>query len=121
MTDKATAFRWDDVPAEQVSPTLARRLISGERVMLAQVSLRKDGIVPKHRHVHEQFTVVTRGALHFRIGDEGEEVIIRSGEVLHIPSDVPHEAVVLEDSDVLDVFSPPREDWLAGTDTYLRR
>jgi len=89
--------------------------------MLAQVSLRKDCIVPKHRHVHEQFTVVTRGALRFRIGDEEEEVFIRSGGVLHIPSDVPHAAVVLEDSEVLDVFSPPREDWLAGTDTYLRR
>jgi quercetin dioxygenase-like cupin family protein len=121
MTGKATAFRWDEVPVEQVSPTLARRLISGERVMLAQVSLTKDCIVPKHQHVHEQITVVTKGALHFRIGDEGKEIIIRSGGVLHIPSDVPHEAVVLEDSEVLDVFSPPREDWIAGTDTYLRR
>ena len=89
--------------------------------MLAQVSLRKDGIVPKHQHVHEQFAVVTRGALLFRIGDEEEEIVIRAGEVLHIPSEVPHAAVVLEDSEVLDVFSPPREDWLAGTDTYLRR
>lgn len=118
----ATHHRWTDIPEEQVSPTLARRLISGERVMLARVALTKGSVVPRHRHVHEQLAYVLEGALHFRTGDDGSnEVTVRAGEVLHLPSNVWHEAAVLEDSVVLDVFSPPREDWLQKTDDYLRR
>jgi quercetin dioxygenase-like cupin family protein len=117
----ATLHSWDGIPEEQVSAALHRRLICGERVMLAQVRLKAGGTVPRHEHVHEQFTYVVSGALHFRLGEDAqEEVTVRAGQVLHLPSHVWHEADVLEDSVVLDVFSPPREDWLAKTDSYLR-
>jgi quercetin dioxygenase-like cupin family protein len=121
-SESVTQYRWDDMPKERVSPTLERRLISGERAMLAQVSLKKGGVVPRHQHVHEQFTYILEGALHFSIGDdERDELTVCAGEVLHLPSNVWHGAGVLEDSLVLDVFSPPREDWLQRTDAYLRR
>jgi quercetin dioxygenase-like cupin family protein len=121
-SETVTQYRWDDMPKERVSPMLERRLISGERAMLAQVSLKKGCIVPRHQHVHEQFTYILEGALKFSIGDEErDELTLRAGEVLHLPSNVWHEAEILEDSLVLDVFSPPREDWLQRTDAYLRR
>jgi quercetin dioxygenase-like cupin family protein len=114
--------RWDDLALEQVSSTLQRRLITGERLMLAQVMLTGGCVIPRHRHVHEQMTYVMAGRLRFRVGDdEGEDVSVGAGEVLHLPSNVWHQAEVLEDAVVLDVFSPPREDWLQQTDTYLRR
>ena len=117
----ATLHSWDGIPEEKVSASLHRRLISGERVMLAQVRLAAGAIVPRHEHVHEQFTCVLSGALHFRLGEDArEEVTVRAGQVLHLPSHMWHQADVLEDSVVLDVFSPPREDWLAKTDDYLR-
>jgi quercetin dioxygenase-like cupin family protein len=122
ISESVTRYRWDDMPKERVSSTLERRLISGERVMLAQVSLQKGCVVPRHQHVHEQFTYVIEGALRFSIGDEqGDKLAVGAGEVLHLPSNVWHEAAVLQDSLVLDVFSPPREDWLQKTDAYLRR
>ena len=122
MTAAATLYTWNDLPKEPVSPVLERRLISGERAMLAQVTLKKGGVVPRHQHVHEQFTYILEGALHFFLGEEDqEEVTVRAGDVLHLPSNIWHRADILEDSVVLDVFSPPREDWIQGTDHYLRR
>jgi quercetin dioxygenase-like cupin family protein len=116
------AHNWSDLPVDQVSPTLARKLVTGKDVMIAQVMLTKDAIVPKHFHVHEQIAYVAQGALRFALGDDGaEEVTVRAGGVIVFPSNVPHAAVVLEDSVVFDVFSPPREDWITGTDAYLRR
>ena len=115
-------FRWDDMPKEQVTPMLSRRLVTGERMMLAHVYLDKGAVVPKHSHHNEQITYILEGALHFRIGAGRErEVVVREGEVLHIPSNVPHEALALEDTLDVDVFSPPREDWLNGTDSYFHR
>ena len=113
-------LRWSDLPEETLNPLLSRQLITGERTMLARVLLKKGSVVPMHHHDNEQFTLILDGALRFRIGDPPEEVIVRAGEVLHIPSNVPHEAEALEDTNDLDVFTPPREDWLAGTDDYLR-
>jgi quercetin dioxygenase-like cupin family protein len=110
------------MPREKVSAMLDRRLISGDRMMLAHVYLKKGCVVPKHHHENEQLTYILEGALHFWIGDnEKEEVVVRAGEVLHIPSNVPHKAEALEDTLDVDVFSPPREDWLNKTDSYLRR
>jgi quercetin dioxygenase-like cupin family protein len=110
------------MPRESVSPMLDRRLITGDRMMLAHVYLKKGCIVPKHSHENEQFTYILEGALRFWIGDDGaEEVIVRAGEVLHIPSNVPHQAEALEDTLDVDVFDPPRQDWLDKTDSYLRR
>ncbi len=114
-------FRWEDLPRERLSDVLARRLITGDRVMLAQVYLKKGCVVPKHAHVNEQFTYILEGALSFRIGDDGgREIVVRAGEVLHLPSNVPHAAHALEDTLDLDVFHPPRQDWLDQTDAYLR-
>lgn len=121
MTDRVTLRRWDDLPRERVNDLLDRRLITGERGMLAHVYLKKGCIVPKHSHDNEQFTYILKGALHFWIGaDEAETVMVRAGEVLHIPSNIPHKAEAVEDTVDLDVFCPPRQDWLDGTDAYLR-
>ncbi|HEV2130196.1 MAG TPA: cupin domain-containing protein [Longimicrobiaceae bacterium] len=115
-------FRWEEMPREQVTDQLSRRLITGERMMLAHVYLDKGCIVPKHSHENEQLTYILEGALRFWIGeDEAEEIVVRAGEVLHIPSNVPHKAEALEDTLDVDVFSPPRQDWLDRTDDYFHR
>jgi len=117
-----TWYRWNDMPIEQVNAGLSRRLITGARMMLAHVYLKKGNIVPRHQHENEQLTYVVEGALHFWIGeDESEQITVRSGEVLHLPSWVWHKAEALEETLDVDVFSPPREDWLAKTDAYLRK
>jgi quercetin dioxygenase-like cupin family protein len=114
-------YRWEDLPKERLNELLDRRVITGERVMLAHVYLKKGCVVPRHAHENEQLTYILEGALRFWIGeDESQEVVVRAGEVLHIPSDVPHKAEALEDTLDVDVFSPPRQDWLSGTDNYLR-
>jgi len=115
-----TFYRWDDVERERVTPLLDRKLITGDQVMLSQVFLKKGCIVPKHQHHNEQFSYIVDGALRFWIGDDlSKEVIVRAGEVLHIPAYVWHKAEALEDTLDMDIFSPPREDWLNHTDTYL--
>jgi len=114
-------FRWTDMPKEKVNDTLDRRLITGERMMLAHVYLKKGCVVPRHSHENEQLTYILEGALRFWIGeDEGQELVVRGGEVLHIPPNVPHKAEALEDTLDVDVFSPPRSDWINKTDDYLR-
>ena len=114
-------YRWDDVPKETLTSLLDRRLITGDRIMLAHVYLKKGCIVPLHRHENEQMTYILQGVLRFWIGeDQREEVIVRAGEVLHIPSNVPHKAEALEDTLDVDIFSPPRQDWIDKTDDYLR-
>ncbi|HXV85608.1 MAG TPA: cupin domain-containing protein [Gemmatimonadales bacterium] len=122
MTTTATFYRWDDMPKERVTDVIDRRLVTGQGIMLAHVYLAKGAIVPKHSHHNEQVTYVLEGALRFWIGDDQtQEIVIRAGEVLHIPSHVPHKAEALEDTLDLDVFSPPRQDWLDGTDDYFRK
>jgi len=117
-----TWYSWDQMPRESVSPMLDRRIISGDQMMLAHVYLKKGCIVPKHSHENEQLTYILEGGLHFWIGeDESQEVVVRAGEVLHIPSNVPHKAEAMEDTLDVDVFSPPRQDWLDKTDAYLRK
>lgn len=119
---KATWHRWDEMPKERVTDLLERRLITGQRIMLTHVYLYKGCIVPRHSHENEQFTYILEGALRFWIGEDGqEEIVVRSGEVLHIPSNVPHKAEALEDTLDVDIFSPPRQDWLDKTDDYLRQ
>ncbi|HJP60344.1 MAG TPA: cupin domain-containing protein [Gemmatimonadaceae bacterium] len=122
QTGGVSFFRWDDMKKERVTDMLERRLITGERIMLAHVYLKKGCIVPKHSHENEQFTYILEGALKFWIGeDQKQEVIVRAGEVLVIPSNIPHKAEAIEETLDVDVFSPPRQDWLAKTDDYLRR
>ena len=115
-------FRWDDMPRERVTDAIDRRIITGPRMMIAHVYLKKGAVVPKHSHENEQITYILEGTLRFRIGDDGaEQIDVRAGEVLVIPSNVPHEALALEDTLDVDVFNPPRQDWLDGTDTYFHR
>lgn len=112
--------RWSDMPKEAVTDQISRRLVTGQGMMLAHVYLSKGAIVPKHQHHNEQITYILEGALRFWIGDAGEQVIdVRAGEVLHIPSNVWHKAEALEDTLDVDVFNPPRQDWLDGTDAYF--
>ncbi|HUF76219.1 MAG TPA: cupin domain-containing protein [Longimicrobiales bacterium] len=115
--------RWEDIRREKVTDDISRRLFTGERMMLAQVYLDEGAIVPWHSHENEQLTWVLEGALKFWIGEEGSpdmrEVVVSAGDVLFIPSNVPHKAEALSDTLDVDVFSPPRQDWLEGTDTYF--
>jgi quercetin dioxygenase-like cupin family protein len=118
----AKHYRWDDLPAEALKGGISRRLISGKGVMIAHVYLKKGDDVPQHSHMNEQITYILQGALQFWLGPKGDrEVTVRAGEVLVIPSNLEHRALALEDTLDVDVFNPPREDWLNGTDAYLRR
>jgi len=122
MSDaQARLLRWEDVPREELTPRLGRRVVTGERMMLAQIYLEEGAVVPKHSHDNEQLTYVLEGRLRFWLGDEATEVVdVGAGEVLVIPSWVPHSVVALERTLDVDVFSPPRQDWLDGSDSYLR-
>jgi quercetin dioxygenase-like cupin family protein len=117
----ARHYRWAELPAEQLKGGLKRRLITGQRMMIAHVYFKKGDDVPQHSHENEQITYILEGALRFWLGANGEnEVTVRAGEVLVIPPNLPHRAVALEDTLDVDIFDPPRQDWLAGTDAYLR-
>ena len=112
-------YRWDDMPHERVTAEITRKVITGEREMMATVYLKQGAIVPTHAHESEQITYILEGALKFEI--EGAFIILRAGEVLCIPSRVPHQAETLEDTTELDVFSPIRQDWIDKTDDYFRK
>jgi unsaturated pyranuronate lyase len=117
----AVHYRWDELPKERLKADLDRRLISTDRMMLAHVYLQQGCIVPKHQHENEQLTYILEGCLRFWLGEDESDVIdVRAGEVLHIPSWVPHRAEALEQTLDVDIFSPPRADWLDGSDAYLR-
>lgn len=107
-----------DIPVEQLNPFLDRQFVTGQRSMLARIILRKGCQVPLHSHHNEQISYVLEGALMFFI--DGKEVVVAGGEVLVIPAHMPHSVEALEDTVDLDIFSPPRADWLEGTDAYLR-
>jgi quercetin dioxygenase-like cupin family protein len=114
-------YRWEDLPSEPLKGNISRRLVTGERMMIAHVYLKKGDDVPRHSHENEQITYILSGALQFWFGEDGEhEMTVRAGEVVVIPSHLPHRALALEDTLDVDIFSPPRQDWLAGTDAYLR-
>jgi quercetin dioxygenase-like cupin family protein len=109
---------WNQVEREALNDKIDREMVVGDKVMLARVFMKKGAHVPQHRHHNEQVTYILEGALKFAI--DGQEVLVKAGEVLCIPSDMPHEAWAMEDTLDLDVFTPPREDWLNKTDAYLR-
>jgi quercetin dioxygenase-like cupin family protein len=114
-------YRWDDMPVEQLKKGLTRKLITGDRMMIAHVYFKSGEDVPRHSHDNEQITYILSGALHFWFGaNDEQEVTVRAGEVVVIPSNMPHRALALEDTLDVDIFAPPRQDWLAGTDAYLR-
>ena len=118
----AKHYRWDNLSAEPLKGGITRRLITSDRMMIAHVYLKKGDDVPHHSHENEQITYILEGALQFWLGEHGErELVVRAGEVLVIPSNLPHRALALENTLDVDIFDPPRQDWLAGTDSYLRR
>ena len=115
---KSKHVAWKNVEREKLNPLIDREMVVGEKIMLARVIMKKGAHVPLHHHHNEQVTYILEGALKFAI--EGKEIVVHAGEVLCIPSMMPHEAWALEDTVDLDVFDPPREDWLNKTDDYLR-
>ena len=112
-------YTWDSMETEVMSELIGRKIISGDKAMVAQVFLKKGAVVPEHFHESEQITYIIEGALLFQL--EGKEVLVSAGQVLRIPSNVPHRAVAMEDTLDLDIFSPIRHDWLKKDDAYLRR
>ncbi len=109
---------WHTIPLEELNPLLQRQFVVGQEIMLARVLLKKGCIVPEHSHHNEQVTYILDGALKFWI--DGKEITVHAGEVLCIPANMPHKAEALEDTVDLDVFTPPRADWINRTDQYLR-
>jgi len=109
---------WQTVPLEDLNPLLQRQMVWGQEIMLARVLLKKGCIVPEHSHHNEQLTYIVKGALKFWI--DGKVIVVNAGETLCIPSNMPHKAEALEDTEDLDVFAPPRADWINKTDQYLR-
>ena len=111
----ARVHRWDEIALEKITEMISQKIVAGEREMLAQIYLKRGALVPMHSHESEQMTYILQGALKVVVNG-GEEITVREGEVLHIPSGVPHQAEALEDTFELDVFSPVRKDWLRGED-----
>ena len=117
--EQARHIKWDDVAVEPMSSAISRQFLHSDNLMLARVLLKRGAHVPLHQHHNEQMTYILSGALEFHI--EGQVVVVREGEVLTIPPHVPHEAFALEDTVDLDVFNPPRQDWIDHDDAYLRQ
>jgi len=112
-------FTWSEVPIDNVTPTISRQIVTGVSAMAGMITLQKGSHVPKHSHVSEQLTYVLEGSLRFLI--EGREILVGAGEILVIPAWVEHEATAVEHTVELDIFSPIRQDWLDGTDTYFQK
>lgn len=121
--DQFSHAKWDDIAIEQLSPLIGRHFIVGSNIMIARVLLKKGAVVPMHDHVNEQVSYILEGALKFLLKTEqgDREIVVRAGEVLCIPPNLPHEAYALEDTVDLDVFTPPRQDWIERNDAYLRK
>ena len=115
-TQTVRLHRWDEIALEKVTEMLSRKIVSGEREMLVQIYVKRGCLVPMHAHESEQMIYVLQGALKFLVG--GEEITVREGEVLHIPSGIEHQAEALEDTFELDFFTPIRQDWLNPPDEF---
>ncbi len=123
MTDaSATVTRWDDLPLEKMRGGMNRRYVHSDKMMVAQVNFAKGDSVPAHRHDNEQYTYVVTGALRFLFGEhQDEEVVVGAGEIVLIPTGMLHSASADEDTFELDIFCPPRQDWIEGDDAYMRQ
>jgi quercetin dioxygenase-like cupin family protein len=115
-------LNWATVPTEDVTPLMARKIISGEKLMIARMNFKDGFLVPQHRHMHEQITQVLSGTIRFWFGEKKEVMMdLLPGDVVVIPSDLPHEALMMGDVEEIDTWAPPRQDWLDKTDDYLRK
>ena len=118
---EAKIYRWSELPRERLNDRLERTIVTGDRVMVAHIYLKQGAVVPLHQHDNEQMSYMIEGALRFWLeAEDGHQVVVKAGEILHLPSNLPHGAEALEDSVSIDIFTPPREDWLNKTDDYLR-
>lgn len=115
-----SCYRWADIPEDKLKPDISRRAIHGENLTISMFILKKGAKVDSHKHINEQMSYVLSGAVKFIMPD-GKEHVVSQGMVMHLPPNVEHAALALEDSVVIDVFSPPREDWKKGADQYLRK
>jgi unsaturated pyranuronate lyase len=115
-------LNWDKVPTEQVTPQMQRKIVSGEKMMIAKMKFKDGFLVPLHSHHHEQITQVVSGKMRFWFGEnKDQEMELSAGDVIVIPAHLPHEALMIGDVEEIDSWAPPREDWLDGTDDYLRK
>ena len=123
ITDRLSHTNWDDIPIEQLNPLIGRQFLVGTNVMIARILLKQGAVVPLHYHHNEQISNILEGTLRFILKTEtgDKEITVRSGEVLCIPPNLPHEAHALEDTVALDIFNPPRQDWIDRDDAYLRK
>ncbi len=121
MSDRATVTRWDSLPLQPMRGGITRRFVNSDKMMVGQISFKKGDGVPAHRHDNEQYTYVVTGALRFRFGDlQDEEIVVSASEIVLIPSGLLHSASADEDTFELDIFCPPRADWLDGSDAYMQ-
>ena len=119
MSSTAILHRWADLPTQELAPGIERRFLTASRMTIARFALKRGAVVPTHSHDHEQVSYVVSGALRFTVA--GAETLVRAGEALQIPSWAEHSVDAVEDTEVIDVFSPVRQDWLDGTDSYFRK
>ncbi len=115
-------INWSAVPVEEVNASMKRQIITGEKLMVARMHFKDGFVVPLHQHVHEQVTQVVSGQMRFWFGENKEqEMDLFAGDVIVIPSNLPHEALMIGDVEEIDTWAPPRQDWLDGSDLYLRK
>ena len=115
-------MNWETIPTENVNPSMARKIISGEKLMVARMKFKDGFVVPLHSHIHEQVTQVISGSMRLWFGENKEQFLdLYPGDVIVIPSNVPHEALMMGDVEEVDTWAPPRQDWLDKTDDYLRK
>ena len=117
-----TKLNWSSVPTEIVNPSMSRQIIHGEKLMIAKMKFRNGFVVPLHHHVHEQVTQLISGKMRFWFGEKKDQMMeLNPGDVIVIPSNLPHEAEMIGDVEEIDTWAPPRQDWLDKTDDYLRK
>lgn len=114
----AKLYRWAEIEPEQMSPLLTRQFLTGAKAMVSRIMLKEGCVVPEHSHPNEQISMIVTGRMEFVVS--GVAQVVGPGEVLVIPGDAPHSARALEDTENLDFFAPPRQDWIDGKDSYLR-
>lgn len=112
-------YDWNQIPEERLNPLVTRRVIHTVAMTVARLRIAKSAVVPAHRHVNEQLAMVEKGALKFDL--DGQEILVSAGQVLAIPSGIPHGVEAMEDTVVMDLFTPRRQDWIDGDDSYLRK
>ncbi len=115
-------INWAAVPTETVNDSMKRRIVTGEKLMIARMNFKDGFLVSLHSHMHEQVTQVVSGRMRFWFGANKEKTMdLGPGDVVVIPSDLPHEALMIGDVEEIDTWAPPRQDWLDGSDHYLRK